>query len=213
MTPANGENSRIGRNCRPVVRPSAPALPVSVRTSQSWATRCIHVPDVGDERTGGEQAVVADAQGGEGRPHVSASRSSSGATRRSSSRSCGVEGAEALGEPGVAAPAVVGEHVAGGVGQLDDDLTTVGVVRPPGHQAGFLEAGDGPRHRRRLDLLDAGQLADRQGAATVERAEHGELVQRAVVAAAFEAQPAGEAHDADAQRAGERGVGDGTSLA
>ena len=24
--------------------PSAPALPVSVSTSQSWATRCIHVP-------------------------------------------------------------------------------------------------------------------------------------------------------------------------
>ena len=44
ITPAMGENSRIGRNCRPVVMPSAPALPVSVRTSQSWATRCIQVP-------------------------------------------------------------------------------------------------------------------------------------------------------------------------
>ena len=43
-TPAIGENSRMGRNCRPVVMPSAPALPVSARTSQSCATRCIHVP-------------------------------------------------------------------------------------------------------------------------------------------------------------------------
>ena len=44
ITPAIGENSRIGRNCRPVVRPRAPALPVRARTSQSWATRCIQVP-------------------------------------------------------------------------------------------------------------------------------------------------------------------------
>ena len=44
ITPAIGENSRIGRNCKPVVRPRAPALPVRASTSQSWATRCIHVP-------------------------------------------------------------------------------------------------------------------------------------------------------------------------
>ena len=43
-TPAIGENSRIGRNWSPVVMPSAPALPVSVSTSQSWAMRCIQVP-------------------------------------------------------------------------------------------------------------------------------------------------------------------------
>ena len=43
-TPAIGENNRIGRNCRPVVRPRAPALPVRASTSQSWATRCIQVP-------------------------------------------------------------------------------------------------------------------------------------------------------------------------
>ena len=44
ITPANGEKSRIGRNCSPVVMPRAPALPVRASTSQSWATRCIHVP-------------------------------------------------------------------------------------------------------------------------------------------------------------------------
>ncbi len=43
-TPANGENSSVGRNCRPVVMPRAPALPVRASTSQSWATRCIQVP-------------------------------------------------------------------------------------------------------------------------------------------------------------------------
>ena len=47
-----------------------------------------------------------------------------------------------------------------------------------------------------------------QRAAAVERAEHGELVEREVVAAALEAQPAGQPHHADAQRAGERGISD-----
>jgi len=46
--PAYAENSRIGRNCRPVAMPSATALSaapcVRVRTSQSCATRCIQVP-------------------------------------------------------------------------------------------------------------------------------------------------------------------------
>ena len=45
ITPAYGESSRTGRNWRPVVMPSAePLPPVSCRTSQSWATRCIQVP-------------------------------------------------------------------------------------------------------------------------------------------------------------------------
>ena len=45
MTPAYGESSRIGRNCSPVVMPSSvPPVPGRLRTSQSWATRCIHVP-------------------------------------------------------------------------------------------------------------------------------------------------------------------------
>ncbi len=38
-------NRSSGRNCRPVVIPSAaPLLCVSSSTSQSWATRCIQVP-------------------------------------------------------------------------------------------------------------------------------------------------------------------------
>ncbi len=45
-TPAKGPRNRMGRNCRPVVTPAAvPSWWVStVRTSQSWATRCIQVP-------------------------------------------------------------------------------------------------------------------------------------------------------------------------
>jgi hypothetical protein len=43
-TPAYAENSRIGRNCRPVVMPRAAGLSVRTSTSQSWATRCIQVP-------------------------------------------------------------------------------------------------------------------------------------------------------------------------
>ena len=44
-TPAYGARSRTGRNCSPVVMPSAvPPVPGSCRTSQSWATRCIQVP-------------------------------------------------------------------------------------------------------------------------------------------------------------------------
>ena len=35
----------MGRNCRPVVMPTASAEPPdSSSTSQSWATRCIQVP-------------------------------------------------------------------------------------------------------------------------------------------------------------------------
>ena len=111
----------------------------------------------------------------------------------------GVERPEPLGEPGVAAAAIVGEHVAGRVGELDDDLPAVGVVRPADDQPGLFQAGDGAGHRRRLDLLGGGELADRQRAAPIERAEDGELVQRAVVAAALEAQPAGEPHHAQAK--------------
>jgi MFS family permease len=43
-TPAYGENSRMGRNCSPVVMPNAAGLSVSTSTSQSCATRCIQVP-------------------------------------------------------------------------------------------------------------------------------------------------------------------------
>jgi hypothetical protein len=43
-TPAKADSSKVGRNCRPVVMPNAPALPVSTSTSQSCATRCIQVP-------------------------------------------------------------------------------------------------------------------------------------------------------------------------
>ena len=45
MRPAYGESSSAGRNCSPVVMPSAvPSLTASSTTSQSWATRCIQVP-------------------------------------------------------------------------------------------------------------------------------------------------------------------------
>ncbi len=46
ITPATGARSSTGANCRPVTIPTAtPELSVSwVRTSQSWAMRCIQVP-------------------------------------------------------------------------------------------------------------------------------------------------------------------------
>ena len=34
----------MGRNCSAVVMPTAVALPVRLRTSQSWAIRCTQVP-------------------------------------------------------------------------------------------------------------------------------------------------------------------------
>ena len=40
------------------------------------------------------------------------------------------------------------------------------------------------------------------GAVAAQRAEHGELVEREVVAVALDAQAAGQAHHAEAQRAG-----------
>ncbi len=45
MTPPHKLKSRSGKNCNPVVMPSAvPLLWVSSSTSQSCATRCIQLP-------------------------------------------------------------------------------------------------------------------------------------------------------------------------
>ena len=44
IMPPNRPNSRVGRNCRAVVTPTAVALPVRLSTSQSWAMRCTQVP-------------------------------------------------------------------------------------------------------------------------------------------------------------------------
>ena len=46
ISPPYGASSSIGRNCSPVVMPTASAewSVRMVRTSQSWATRCIQVP-------------------------------------------------------------------------------------------------------------------------------------------------------------------------
>ena len=104
------------------------------------------------------------------------------------------------GEPGIATAAVLVEHSPGVVGEADDDLATVGLVRGAGDEAGLLQEVDGARHRRRLDVLDRGQFADGELAVTVERAERRQLGEREITAAALVAQPAGEAHHADAQR-------------
>jgi hypothetical protein len=42
--PAQSPSTSRGPNCSAVLIPSATPLPVSVSTSQSWATRCIQVP-------------------------------------------------------------------------------------------------------------------------------------------------------------------------
>ena len=157
-------------------------------------------PGVGDQRPGGEQPVVADPQGGERRLHAwLARRSRSGATAPQQVTFVRVEVGEVDGEPGVAAPAVLVEHGPGVVGESDDDLATVGLVGGAGDEPDILEAVDGARHRRRLDLLDRRQLADRQVAVAREGAEGGQLGERQVAAAAFEAQPPGEPHHADTQ--------------
>ena len=69
----------------------------------------------------------------------------------------------------------------------------------PGDEAGLLEAVDRPRHRRWLDVLHRGQLADGEVAVAGQGAEGGQLGEREIAAAALEAQPAGEAHHPDAQ--------------
>ncbi len=168
--------------------------------------------DVGHEGARREQPVVADAERGERRPHVAARRSSSGATWWRSASSSASSVPRRWASQASRRAAIVGEHVAGGGGELDDDLAPVGVVRSPGDQPGLLEAGDGAGHRRWLHLLGRGELTDRQRTPTVERAEHGELVERAVVAAALEAQPARQPHHAEAERAGEGSIGDGHIL-
>jgi len=43
-SPVCRPNSSIGRNCSAMVTPTAVALCVRSRTSQSWAMLCIHVP-------------------------------------------------------------------------------------------------------------------------------------------------------------------------
>ncbi len=44
ITPPSGPKNVTGRNWQAVTRPSIVLLPVSWRTSQPWATVCIHVP-------------------------------------------------------------------------------------------------------------------------------------------------------------------------
>ncbi len=67
----------MGRNCNATVTPSATPLPVRLRTSQFWATVCIHVPDIDTScpiqnsrkfRTRSDRkVVVAAARTGRGR--------------------------------------------------------------------------------------------------------------------------------------------------
>ena len=134
----------------------------------------------------------------------------------------GFELGEMEGEPGVAAPAVLVEHRPGLVGESDDDLAAVGLVGGPGDESGILEAVDGPRHRRWLDLLDRRQLADGEVAVPGQGAESRQLGERQIAAAALEAQATGEPHHANAQRrdqlvidvvAGQHGCGHILSIA
>ena len=77
----------------------------------------------------------------------------------------GREVAQPLGEPGVAAVAVGQHGGAARVGELDDDLAAVGLVRAAYDVAALLEAVDRAGHARRLDALGGGELADGQLAA------------------------------------------------
>ncbi len=46
ITPPTSPNRSTGRNCRATATPTAVMLPVSSRTNQSWAMRCIQSPVV-----------------------------------------------------------------------------------------------------------------------------------------------------------------------
>ena len=97
ISPAHGASSRKGRNCRPVTMPSAvDEWSVStVRTSQSWRDPAHPGADVGDERAGRLDAVVADLERGEGGAHSLATRSRMAEAWRRTSCSSGGEVARA----------------------------------------------------------------------------------------------------------------------
>ena len=59
MTPAIRLKSVNGMNWQSARIPTATGECVSERMSQACATRCIQVPDVGDDLAGEEEAVVA----------------------------------------------------------------------------------------------------------------------------------------------------------
>ena len=171
--------------------------------------------DVRHQRAGGEQAVVAIAEGGEGAvvadavdqptsrsaaAHDWASRSSSGAAANNTSRSASSSSSITCD----ASHAVrrlrsrVSTWTAASVSP-DDHLASVRLVRPPRHQLHVDQRVDRARHRRRLDVLGRGQLADGGVAESFERRQRRQLGERQVAVVALEAQPPGEAHHADAQ--------------
>ena len=104
-----------------------------------------------------------------------------GAASRRVARSAGGEAAELLGEPGVAAPPVGEDRSAAGVGQRDHDLAAVGLVRAALDVAVGLEAVDRAGHRRRLDALGAGQVADGLVAQADEQPQDDHLADAQVV--------------------------------
>ena len=68
-TPAMGENSRIGRNCKPG-RDAERTGAAGEREHQPVLGDALHPrTDVRHQRAGGEQPVVAQPQRGERRPH------------------------------------------------------------------------------------------------------------------------------------------------
>ena len=108
----------------------------------------------------------------------------------------GGEAAELLGQPGVAALAVRQHGRAPGVGERDDDLPAVGVVRPAHDVAVGLQAVDRAGHRRRLHALGAGQVADGLVAEAHEQPEDDHLADaQVVVGVALGDQAAAHAHD------------------
>ena len=79
-------------------------------------------------------------------------------------------------------------------------------VRHPGHHPGLGQAGDDPRHGRRLDLLDGGQLPQRGAAVPAHRAERRGL-RRRETAEGLLAQATLQPVDGAAQAAGHLFVG------
>src|SRR4051812_3769223 len=74
----------------------------------------------------------------------------------------GAQLVELPGEPRLPATTVLPQQLATGVGDGDDDLTTIGLVRHPADEPAVTQRRDHARHRRRLHPLMRRERSQRQ---------------------------------------------------
>jgi hypothetical protein len=120
----------------------------------------------------------------------------------------GGEVAQLAGQPLVAALAVGQDPGPAELGETDHHDPAVGLVGAAGDVAAGLQAVDLAGHARRLDALEAGQLADGEVAVPEEAAEHGHGRDAEVVGGvALVGQPAAQPHHGHTQLRRQSGVG------